>query len=833
MSNERPSDPQGRGDQASSDGPILPDYEIIRQLGAGGMGVLYLAHNTLMDRLDALKVLARHLVDQPSAVERFLREIKAAAALDHRNIVRVYNATRSAGDLILIMEYVDGEDLGARVERLGRLPVAESCFYAFQAAQGLQHAHGKELVHRDVKPQNLILDLKGGKGLVKILDFGLAKLQSEGPVAGGITRDNSALGSPDFVAPEQIRDARSADIRADIYGLGCTLHFLLSGSAPFAGAKSLWDIFQAHMSQDAAPLDGIRPDVPVELAALVAKMMAKDPAARFQTPGEVAAALRPFVQPGTAKTPPVKKAEDAPSPGSKRSGTIVEPVPLPNRKSTLVEDVSPTARRSTMVEGIPPAARESTFVEGIPLGDVAPPLIPTARRSTFVEGGAAPVGLPPRGGARGSTIAEDGPGDAFPRDFTIVEALPQRGGMPTKSKVPQPMPTPIWRRPEMLAGAGIVAAASVALGLYLARSTPEGQKPEVKGRTPEPLAVGPAARPGAQETSKVPNIVGGQQKTGTSPNNPGIPNGLANPNANSKATASRPGSYRRPPDSPGSVAGLAEAKEVPGPSDDSGGFGTSDSSSDSDTRPTGSASKGASGKAKPPVRAYSLIVDQPFEAIAASPDGFEGQRFVPNDKGIKMSPKIDFTADAGYRPVSIARLNDAPLSASDSKAKKEYRLHVVLDPTLLPALKRFFEEQVIRQDSAWRRIIPTLEVRRDEGTDRWLAVIVALELAVRDNPKQIKAGNEAGAFDLYKIDLDGHRKVSSGEGDRFERLGGESRQKKLMSKEARDAIATANKKFAMEMYGSGAAAGKRMGDASAAEGKATVDRMKRAVGGGP
>jgi formylglycine-generating enzyme required for sulfatase activity len=154
------------------------------------------------------------------------------------------------------------------------------------------------MVHRDIKPANLILASAGNKAIVKVLDFGLAKVHSEGQVDPSLTRAGQMLGTPDYIAPEQIRDSQSADIRADIYSLGCSLYCLLSGGPPFGGTN-LWDIYQAHFSMDASPLHGVRPGVSVELAALVSKMMAKDPGHRFQTPGEVAQALTPFFLIGT------------------------------------------------------------------------------------------------------------------------------------------------------------------------------------------------------------------------------------------------------------------------------------------------------------------------------------------------------------------------------------------------------------------------------------------------------------------------------------------------------------------------------------------------------
>jgi serine/threonine protein kinase len=273
-----------------------PDYEIVCELGAGGMGVVYLAQNRLMGRMEVLKVVSSDLTRRRGVLDRFLVEIRNAARLHHPNIVTAYAAHRVAESLVLAMEYVEGLDLAKMVQARGPLPVAHACNYVHQAAVGLQHAHEHGMVHRDIKPGNLMLSRQGQRAVVKLLDFGLAKVRSEGPTEASLTHEGQMLGTPAFIAPEQSLDARKADIRADIYSLGCTLYYLLSGGPPFQGT-SLYDILQAHHSQDALPLNLARPEVPVELAALVAKMMAKDPERRFQTPVEVAKALTPFFKP--------------------------------------------------------------------------------------------------------------------------------------------------------------------------------------------------------------------------------------------------------------------------------------------------------------------------------------------------------------------------------------------------------------------------------------------------------------------------------------------------------------------------------------------------------
>jgi serine/threonine protein kinase len=300
-----------------------PDYEVLRELGRGGMGVVYLAKNRRMDRLEVLKVVNRQLLDHPGAVERFLREIRSAARLSHRNIVMAYAAPQIGDLLVFAMEYIEGEDLARVVKARGPLPVANACYYVQQAALGLQHAFEKGMVHRDIKPQNLILARDGKKHVVKVLDFGLAKATREKEGTGhDLTGTGKMLGTPDYIAPEQTLDAAKADIRADVYSLGCTLYFLLTGRPPFE-ANNLYALLHAHQSMQARPLNEVREDVPAELAAVAARMLAKDPAERYQKPMEVVQALAPFVKPGAK---PDAKADSAPargvaSPGKGRIAT--------------------------------------------------------------------------------------------------------------------------------------------------------------------------------------------------------------------------------------------------------------------------------------------------------------------------------------------------------------------------------------------------------------------------------------------------------------------------------------------------------------------------------
>jgi serine/threonine protein kinase len=319
-----------------------PQYEVVRELGRGGMGIVYLARNRLLDRPEVLKVVNQRLLNRPETAERFLREVRSAAQLSHPNIVTAYSALRVGDLLVFAMEYVEGEDLAKVVKARGPLPVAHACHYAQQAALGLQHACTRGLVHRDIKPHNLILARDGKRHVIKVLDFGLAKAtrEQEGKGHHDLTGSGQMLGTPEYVAPEQIVDAAKADIRADIYSLGCTLYFLLSGRPPFR-ADSLFELMVAHRSATAPPLHQVRAEVPAELAAVVARLLAKEPGQRYRQPVEVAQALAPFVKPGarSAAALPNPAAPPAPVPSDKAARlpgdpnrvkpVRAEPVPRP------------------------------------------------------------------------------------------------------------------------------------------------------------------------------------------------------------------------------------------------------------------------------------------------------------------------------------------------------------------------------------------------------------------------------------------------------------------------------------------------------------------------
>ncbi len=279
-----------------------PRYRVLEQLGAGGMGVVFKAEHRKMGRIVALKVLSGRTMAKAGAIGRFQREVRLASRLSHPNIVIAYDADEVGGHHFLIMEYVEGVSLDKLVARRGPLPVTMACHFIRQAALGLKHAHEKGMIHRDIKPHNLMVT---SKGQVKVLDFGLACVargdgeEATSATAQQMTSPDMVLGTPDFLSPEQARSSATVDGRADIYSLGCTLFFLLTGRPPFGGSQP-FEKLVAHVQNPVPAVSVIRPDVPAALSDYLQQMMAKNPGDRPQTPTEVAAALLPFTKAGAA-----------------------------------------------------------------------------------------------------------------------------------------------------------------------------------------------------------------------------------------------------------------------------------------------------------------------------------------------------------------------------------------------------------------------------------------------------------------------------------------------------------------------------------------------------
>ena len=280
-------------------------YELGPKIGAGGMGTVHRATHVWLGRPVAIKFIHPQVLDCPEAINRFRHEALAIGALDHPNIVRATDAGEFDGVHFLVTEFIGGEDLASIVRRLGRLEIADACEAIRQAALGLAHAHERGLIHRDVKPSNLLLD---GSGTIKLLDFGLARM-----AAGQTTLTNTGqvIGTLDFLAPEQAQDARNVDPRGDQYSLGCTLYFLLTGTPPFCGPEydTAASKLKAHLTDRPRPIGESRRRVPLALVACLDRMLAKLPNDRFGCLADVADSLAPFCK--GANLPALDGNEDA------------------------------------------------------------------------------------------------------------------------------------------------------------------------------------------------------------------------------------------------------------------------------------------------------------------------------------------------------------------------------------------------------------------------------------------------------------------------------------------------------------------------------------------
>jgi eukaryotic-like serine/threonine-protein kinase len=338
--------------QAEGQNLVVGPYVLLEPLGEGGMGQVFKARHRMLERIVAIKLIREERIStDPEAIRRFQREARAAALLSHPNIVLIYDADCSGSTYFIAMEYIEGTDLARLVKEQGPLAVAQACDYVHQAALGLAHAHEKGMVHRDIKPSNLLasgLNLKRaehpsptavpGSGVatrvirrpvrpsairadgtessappvIKILDMGLARVvqgDDSHSQNASLTQEGSIVGTPDFIAPEQARDAHRVDIRADLYSLGCTFFYLLTGQAPFPNGSTIEKLLM-HQLDDAPEVDKVRKDVPAEVSLIVRKLMAKSPGQRYQTPAELLAAL-------AASHP-----QDSPAPNPARRGRL-------------------------------------------------------------------------------------------------------------------------------------------------------------------------------------------------------------------------------------------------------------------------------------------------------------------------------------------------------------------------------------------------------------------------------------------------------------------------------------------------------------------------------
>lgn len=352
-------------------------YKVLSRIGSGGMGQVFLCEHKLMRRRVAVKVLPAAKAQDELARERFYREARAVAALDHPNIVHAYDIDQDDKLHFLVMEYVDGANLQDIVQKQGPLDVPHACHYVRQAALGLDHASHNGIVHRDIKPGNILIDRAG---VAKILDMGLARFfnDEDDPLTAEL--EGNVLGTADYLAPEQAIDSHGVDVRADIYSLGGTFYFLLTGRTPFGDGtvsqKLLW-----HANRQPKPIGEFRKGVPPDVEAIVFKMMAKSPDERYQTPADVARALIPFTLTSVhAKPPPEMPHLIAAASSAAMAVNATRPTGIA-APSPASESPPVAAQVVQMIEGTPWEGMASDTAKGLVTPDKIAPAIRVGTRA--------------------------------------------------------------------------------------------------------------------------------------------------------------------------------------------------------------------------------------------------------------------------------------------------------------------------------------------------------------------------------------------------------------------------------------------------------------------
>ncbi|MBI5538346.1 MAG: serine/threonine protein kinase [Deltaproteobacteria bacterium] len=344
---------------------VAQKYQVERVLGSGGMGMVVAARHLDLNELVALKFLLPEMAEVDEQRARFLREARAAIRIKSQHVAHVLDVGRLEGDkLFIVMEYLEGDDLSAVLSQRGTLPTAEAVDYILQACDAVSEAHALGIVHRDLKPGNLFLCRRAdGSALIKVMDFGISKLGTGFDTSAqepAITRTGGMIGSPAYMSPEQVRDAKQADARSDVWSLGIILYEATSGRYPFA-AETLGGLLGAILSDPPIPLDQAWPEAPADLANVVMRCLAKDPADRFQTVADLASALRAV-------------------PCSTAHAVIRGPVPAPLRDADTVaavaRELAPTIS----------AASQRTEAAGDTQVDTEPPLATPQRRRPYVVG---------------------------------------------------------------------------------------------------------------------------------------------------------------------------------------------------------------------------------------------------------------------------------------------------------------------------------------------------------------------------------------------------------------------------------------------------------------
>jgi serine/threonine-protein kinase len=383
---------KGKGDSL-----VFGRYLILDYLGKGTMGKVYKAVHRMMGRTVALKILDARFLSNTRTLARFQREMQLVGRLDHPNVIRAFDADRIADCHFIAMEFADGLTLQDLMKERGALPPAEAVFYAYQAAEGLAHAHARGVLHRDVKPSNLMLT-EGRK--LKILDFGLGMLLEKEDMPAQLTAAGITVGTPDYISPEQARMLK-LDGRSDLYSLGCSIYHLLSGQLPFKGESSM-DCIVGRITGQAVPISSVRPGLPSRLIQTIEKMMATNPDDRYQTADEAAAALKSLLRPKNAPAgQSVRSGDDLVSAGepvAKESANVAKPVPKESVNLTKpvpkesVNLAKPVPKEGT--SAATPAPKEGRILADLAADERTPAATPLPR----IRAGATPAKPKAKGG---------------------------------------------------------------------------------------------------------------------------------------------------------------------------------------------------------------------------------------------------------------------------------------------------------------------------------------------------------------------------------------------------------------------------------------------------
>jgi serine/threonine protein kinase len=481
---------------------VAGHYRVERVIGSGGMGVVLAARDERTGEAVAIKVLRS--IDDSRAVERFFREARAMGKLESEHVVRVRDAGSDGRKPYLVMDRLEGVDLAARAKQNGPLGVQESADHVIEACEALSHAHSKGIVHRDVKPSNLFLHTVSGKTVLKVLDFGISKVQTRDVWERTLTTtdDGGVLGSPPYMSPEQVRDPKAVDARTDVWSLGVVLYKILSGAVPYDG-DSVGEVF-AKVLERPYPSLRVTTDVPEAIDAIVQRCLAKDREERWSHVGELATALAPFASPDRAALAPriAQRMRDE-GPTLERPSSIPDPAPVRRGRdepSTVSLSGPPPAALASVPAPAPVATPSSApFLPALTTGsvslDVASPAPNRARRIGLALGilGVAAgigIGLALRGGARASAQPFDEPATSTSSTVTASAA----------SSAPGPEPSAAIATPTA-AASGSASAASAALKPARPRGPGQRRPPPVGAGAPTTgagTATAPAARPELQ-----------------------------------------------------------------------------------------------------------------------------------------------------------------------------------------------------------------------------------------------------------------------------------------------------------------------------------------------